>query len=148
MTIEKQLRWQKTLNVFYDKKMNKIELFSLWFSFHYTMKILVLGFFNKYMLYHYNLYTLIYFIMLLKSPKFTEQKYYTQVAFLIMAIIERECVCVCTVGGNHGESGESRIQTWKASCAAQPHCCGSLEAPTVAIPLPLPLKLTFGARDQ
>lgn len=25
---------------------------------------------------------------------------------------------------------------------------GSLEAPTVATPLPLPLKLTFGARDQ
>lgn len=29
-----------------------------------------------------------------------------------------------------------------------PSVVGSLEAPTVTTPLPLPLKLTFGARDQ
>lgn len=47
-----------------------------------------------------------------------------------------------------GEEWGAKDADIKLGCAAQPRAVGSLEAPTVATPLPLPLMLTFGARDQ
>ena len=57
------------------------------------------------------------------------------------------------LGGRKGRQG-GRI-TESQGCRQRnqavwhsPTVAGSLEAPTVATPFPLPLKLTFGARDQ
>lgn len=48
---------------------------------------------------------------------------------------------VCALGGGGCRHENHAVQLG-------PTTVGSLEAPTVATPHPLPLKLTFGARDQ
>ena len=57
------------------------------------------------------------------------------------------CVCarVCVCFGGSWEAKDADMETRLCSTAT---VAGSLEAPTVATPLPLSLKLTFGVRDQ